>query len=69
MLSGDQLKALRIREKVSQNNLSKMIGKSTRYIKMIEHNERTPSEQTYYDWVNACYGLLDKPIPKTKDEE
>ena len=46
-----------------------MIGKSVRYIKYIESGERKPSEETYHNWVNACYGLLDKPIPKTKDDE
>lgn len=69
MLSGYHLKAMRIREKVSQNQLAKMIGKSTRYIKYIESGERIPSEQTYRDWVDACYGLLDEPRPKTKDDE
>lgn len=67
MLSGDQLRSLRVREKVSQNALAKTIGKSTRYIKMIEHNERMPSEQTYYDWVNACYGLL--PVNRTRTDD
>lgn len=69
MLSGYHLRAMRIREHVSQNQLAKMIGKSVRYIKYIESGERKPSEETYHNWVNACYGLLDKPIPKTKDDE
>jgi transcriptional regulator with XRE-family HTH domain len=69
MLSGYHLRAMRIREHVTQNQLAKMIGKSVRYIKYIESDEREPSKQTYTDWVNACYGLLDKPRPKTKDDE
>ena len=63
MLSGEQLKFLRIYNGVTQKKVAEWCNISTRYVGMVESNEERLSEETYNAWINCIYGI-GKPLPK-----
>ena len=63
MLSGEQLKFLRVYNGVTQKKLAEWCNVSIRYVGMVENNEERLSEETYNAWINCCYGI-GKPLPK-----
>ena len=63
MLSGEQLKFLRIYNGKTQKQVAEWCNISTRYVKMVESNEERLSEETYKAWINCMYGI-GKPLPK-----
>lgn len=63
MLSGEQLKFLRIYNGVTQKKVAEWCNISSRYVGMVESNEERLSEETYNAWINCCYGI-GKPLPK-----
>lgn len=64
MLSGEQLKFLRIYNGVTQKKVAEWCNVSIRYIGMVENNEERLSEETYKAWLNCIYGI-GKPLPST----
>ena len=64
MLSGEQLKFLRIYNGVTQKKVAEWCNISIRYVGMVENNEERLSEETYKVWLNCIYGI-GKPLPKT----
>lgn len=63
MLSGEQLKFLRIYNGVTQKKVAEWCNISSRYVGMVESNEERLSEETYNAWINCIYGI-GKPLPK-----
>ena len=63
MLSGEQLKFLRIYNGVTQKKVAEWCNISIRYVGMVENNEERLSEETYKAWINCMYGI-GKPLPK-----
>ena len=63
MLSGEQLKFLRIYNGVTQKKVAEWCNISIRYVGMVENNEERLSEETYNAWINCIYGI-GKPLPK-----
>ena len=63
MLSGEQLKFLRIYNGVTQKKVAEWCNISIRYVGMVENNEERLSEETYNAWINCMYGI-GKPLPK-----
>ena len=63
MLSGEQLKFLRIYNGVTQKKVAEWCNISIRYVGMVESNEERLSEETYNAWINCMYGI-GKPLPK-----
>ena len=64
MLSGDELKTLRIMYHKTEKEVADWCNVSTRYVGMVEHGEEFLSEETYKAWLNCIYGI-GKPLPKT----
>ena len=64
MLSGEQLKFLRVYNGVTQKKVAEWCNVSIRYIGMVEKGEETLSEETYKAWLNCIYGI-GKPLPST----
>lgn len=65
MLSGEKLQFLRITHKITQRQMGEWCGVSTRFIGMIEHNDRQPSPEVYNAMINCIYGI-GKPLKKNK---
>ena len=63
MLSGEQLKFLRIYNGVTQKKVAEWCNISSRYVGMVESNEERLSEETYKAWLNCIYNI-GKPLPK-----
>ena len=63
MLSGEQLKFLRIYNGVTQKQVAEWCNISIRYVGMVENNEERLSEETYKAWSN-CRDGIGKPLPK-----
>ena len=63
MLSGEQLKFLRIYNGVTQKDIAEWCNISIRYVGMVENNEERLSEETYNAFINCIYGI-GKPLPK-----
>ena len=63
MLSGEQLKFLRIYNGVTQKKVAEWCNISIRYVGMVENNEERLSEETYKAWINCIYGI-GKPLSK-----
>ena len=63
MLSGEQLKFLRIYNGITQKKVAEWCNISIRYVGMVESNEERLSEETYKAWINCMYGI-GKPLPK-----
>lgn len=63
MLSGEQLKFLRIYNGVTQKQVAEWCNISSRYVGMVESNEERLSEETYNAWINCIYGI-GKPLSK-----
>lgn len=63
MLSGEQLKFLRIYNNKTQKQVAEWCNISIRYVGMVENNEETLSEETYKAWINCIYGI-GKPLPQ-----
>ena len=63
MLSGEQLKFLRVYNGVTQKKVAEWCNISIRYVGMVENNEERLSEETYNAWINCVYGI-GKPLPK-----
>ena len=63
MLSGEQLKFLRIYNGVTQKKVAEWCNISIRYVGMVENNEERLSEETYKAWINCIYGI-GNPLPK-----
>ena len=63
MLSGEQLKFLRVYNGVTQKKVAEWCNVSIRYIGMVENNEERLSEETYNAWINCIYGI-GKPLSK-----
>ena len=64
MLSGEQLKFLRVYNGVTQKKVAEWCNISIRYVGMVENNEERLSDETYNAWINCIYGI-GKPLPKT----
>lgn len=65
MLSGEKLQFLRITHKITQRQMAEWCGVSTRFIGMIEHNDRQPSPEVYNAIINCIYNV-GKPLKKNK---
>ena len=65
MLSGEKLQFLRITHKITQRQMAEWCGVSTRFIGMIEHNDRQPSPEVYNAMMNCIYNV-GKPLKKNK---
>ena len=65
MLSGEKLQFLRITHKITQKKMAEWCGVSTRFIGMVEHNDRQPSTEVYNAMINCIYGI-GKPLKKNK---
>ena len=65
MLSGEKLQFLRITHKITQRQMAVWCGVSTRFIGMIEHNDRQPSPEVYNAMINCIYNV-GKPLKKNK---
>ena len=65
MLSGERLQFLRITHKITQRQMAEWCGVSTRFIGMIEHNDRQPSPEVYNAMINCIYNV-GKPLKKNK---
>ena len=63
MLSGEQLKFLRIYNGVTQKKVAEWCNISIRYVGMVESNEERLSEETYKAWINCIYDI-GKPLSK-----
>ena len=63
MLSGEQLKFLRIYNGVTQKKVAEWCNVSSRYVGMVESNEERLSEETYNAFINCIYGI-GKPLSK-----
>lgn len=63
MLSGEQLKFLRIYNGKTQKQVAEWCNISIRYVGMVESNEERLSEETYNAWINCIYGI-GKPLSK-----
>ena len=63
MLSGEQLKFLRVYNGVTQKKVAEWCNISIRYVGMVENNEERLSEETYNAWINCIYGI-GKPLSK-----
>ena len=63
MLSGEQLKFLRIYNGKTQQKVADWCNVSRRYIIMVEQNEERLSEETYNAFINCIYDIA-KPLPK-----
>ena len=63
MLSGEQLKFLRIYNGVTQKKVAEWCNISIRYVGMVGNNEERLSEEPYNAWINGIYGI-GKPLPK-----
>lgn len=63
MLSGEQLKFLRVYNGVTQKQVAEWCNISSRYVGMVESNEERLSEETYNAWINCIYGI-GKPLSK-----
>lgn len=63
MLSGEQLKFLRIYNGKTQKQIAEWCNISSRYVGMVESNEERLSDETYKAWINCCYGI-GKPLSK-----
>ena len=68
MLSGEKLQFLRITHKITQRQMSEWCGVSTRFITMIEHNERRPSPEVYNAMINCIYNV-GKPRKKKSNHQ
>ena len=56
MLSGEQLKFLRVYNGVTQKKVAEWCNVSIRYVGMVENNEERLSEETYNAWI-ICMAL------------
>lgn len=65
MLSGEKLQFLRITHKITQRQMAEWCGVSTRFIGMIEHNDRQPSPEVYNAMIDCIYNV-GKPLKKNK---
>lgn len=65
MLSGEKLQFLRITHQITQRQMAAWCGVSTRFIGMIEHNDRQPSPEVYNAMINCIYNV-GKPLKKNK---
>ena len=65
MLSGEKLQFLRVTHGITQRQMAEWCGVSTRFIGMIEHNDRQPSPEVYNAMINCIYGI-GKPLKKNK---
>ena len=65
MLSGEKLQFLRITHKITQRQMAEWCGVSTRFIGMIENNDRQPSPEVYNAMINCIYNV-GKPLKKNK---
>ena len=63
MLSGEQLKFLRIYNGKTQKQIAEWCNISSRYVGMVESNEERLSDETYKAWINCIYGI-GKPLSK-----
>ena len=63
MLSGEQLKFLRIYNGKTQQKVADWCNVSRRYIIMVEQNEERLSEETYNAFINCIYDI-GKSLPK-----
>lgn len=61
MLDGSKLKFLRYTKGRTQKQIADWCNVSLRYIKYIEANEMTPSEEVYQAYLNCIYGI-GKPL-------
>lgn len=68
MLNNTKLRDLRLFHGKTQKQIADFCGTSIRYIKMIEHNERTPAQEMHDAWLNCCYGI-GKPLKRTKGDD
>lgn len=55
MLSGDKLHFLRIYHNITQKQMASGIGKSDRWVRMVETGSEVPTEEVYQAWLDTCY--------------
>lgn len=67
MLSGDQLRRIRLARGLSQKDISTATGINSRIIGAIERFEIEPSQEQHDKYVKAVYSLPEKELKnKTK---
>ena len=57
MLSGRQLKQLRLQQDLSQQQVANFLGVSKNYISMLETEKRSYSEDFHDKWVGTIYKI------------
>lgn len=67
MVSGDKMKFLRQYHNISEKKMAEMVGKSDRWLRKIESGEELPTEEVYYDYINALYGKIKKKSKQNKE--
>jgi transcriptional regulator with XRE-family HTH domain len=51
---GSKIKKIRQSANISQDELAEMVGITSRFVKMIENDEKKPSVPTLYAIADAC---------------
>ena len=64
MLSGDKLKSLRIMHGFTVGQIAAGVGKSDRWIRLIESGKERPTEEVYVAYLETLYGR--REVPKSK---
>lgn len=57
MLSGNQLKMLRIKKDISQSKLANKIGIKSAYLSMLENQKQNIPDHIYQKWIQSIYLL------------
>lgn len=55
MLPAHRLHFLRTYYNITQKEMAKAIGKSDRWVRIIESGDQLPTEEVYNAWLKACY--------------
>lgn len=66
MLSGEQLKRIRLMRGISQSQIANAMGLTNRYIIYIEQGQREMSQETYDKYIKALYDDETKNASKTR---
>ncbi len=64
MLSGDKLKSLRIMHGLTVGQMAAGVGKSDRWIRLIESGQERPTEEVYVAYLETLYGR--RKVPESK---
>ena len=69
MLSGEKLQFLRVTHKITQKQMAEWCGVSTRFVGMVEHNDRQPSPEVYNSMLDCIYGIGKPRKKKSSNQE